>query len=252
MPRRFTPRNDRIKNIHNNKDLLYNKKAGLLIKGFFMKKINKGFSLGEVLIALGVIGIVAALSIKIMFYNVQDKQYKAQLRKTYENIKGACEALKVNYGTIPRALNTCSSDSNSNCFRDLIKTNLKYVNECNKGQSHGNCHPTTVYKLEYPEKTTNAGRANEAGLILSDGAGLLIELNSRNCLASENTLSGKCGSVIVDVNGLNNPNTLGKDIYKFILYRDGLLPLGTQGDGNDDCNTNSDGWGCAAHYLRGN
>lgn len=217
-----------------------------------MKKVNKGFSLGEILIALGVIGIVAALSIKIMFYNVQDKQYKAQLRKTYEILRATQEKIMINYGgNMLKAMNSCAN-IDSECLRDLFKSNLKYVSECDVSTSYGNCHPNLV--LYYNGTTADSSyRGNRAGLILNDGTGLIWKVDSQNCSLARNTFTNACGWITIDLNGLTPPNKWGADIFNFIIYSDQLLPLGHDGGSEvNTCTTSNTGWGCAAHYLRGN
>ena len=42
---------------------------------------NKGFTLAEVLITLGIIGVVAALTLPSLITNYQKKQIVAQLKK---------------------------------------------------------------------------------------------------------------------------------------------------------------------------
>lgn len=221
-----------------------------------MKEKNKGFSLGEVLIALGVIGIVAALSIKIMFYNVQDKQYKAQLKKTYEVLRAAHQRIIIDYGSMPKALSGCDDDEDDDCLKNILRNYLKYVDECNDGGStFGKCHPSTVYELDGDLSTDNYGRrvSNVAGLVLSDGTLLNIDNDSKTCSDTMSSLTDKCAEIAVDLNGLSGPNKIGIDVYSFQIYKDDIKPLGSQGDGyGNTCISNNNGWGCAAHYLKGN
>ena len=47
-------------------------------------KNEKAFTLAEVLITLGIIGIVAEMTIPILMQNVQDAQFKAAMKKTFQ------------------------------------------------------------------------------------------------------------------------------------------------------------------------
>lgn len=39
--------------------------------------------------------------------------------------------------------------------------------------------------------------------------------------------SGKCGSIVVDINAKRGPNKFGHDIFVFKLYADGIIPAGS-------------------------
>lgn len=48
-------------------------------------KLNKkaGFTLAEILITLGIIGVVAAMTIPTLIANTKSQQYRAQLKKLF-------------------------------------------------------------------------------------------------------------------------------------------------------------------------
>ena len=49
--------------------------------------MRKGFTLAEVLITLGIIGVVAAMTIQILISNTRGARYRAQFKKTLSTIK---------------------------------------------------------------------------------------------------------------------------------------------------------------------
>ena len=55
--------------------------------------MKKGFTLSEVLITLGVVGVVAVLTIPGVMKNYQNRLYTAQLEKIYSQISDATQAL---------------------------------------------------------------------------------------------------------------------------------------------------------------
>ena len=52
-------------------------------------KVQVGFTLAEVLITLGIIGVVAAMTIPTLMTNYQKKSTATQLKKTYATISNA-------------------------------------------------------------------------------------------------------------------------------------------------------------------
>lgn len=61
-----------------------------MCKIFSISKHNpKGFTLAEVLITLGIIGVVAAITIPSLISNYQKKSTVTQLKKTYATISNA-------------------------------------------------------------------------------------------------------------------------------------------------------------------
>ena len=55
--------------------------------------MKKGFTLSEVLITLGIVGVVAVLAIPGVMRNYQNRLYTAQLQKTYAQISDAIQSI---------------------------------------------------------------------------------------------------------------------------------------------------------------
>ena len=66
-----------------------------------MKYHNKrfGFTLAEVLITLGVIGVVAALTLPSVMSNYQKKLIAKQLEKTYADLENLIKSSEVDNGS---------------------------------------------------------------------------------------------------------------------------------------------------------
>lgn len=62
-----------------------------------MKKQN-AFTLAEVLITLGIIGVVAALTLPALIQNYQDKVMVSQAKKTYSNFSNVLNLMKSQVG----------------------------------------------------------------------------------------------------------------------------------------------------------
>lgn len=57
-----------------------------------------GFTLAEVLITLGIIGVVAALTIPTLIKNHQKHVYETKVKQTYSLVSNALEAARADYG----------------------------------------------------------------------------------------------------------------------------------------------------------
>lgn len=230
-----------------------------------MKKKYFGFTLAEVLITLGIIGIVAGMTIPTLMQNMQNEQLKTQMRKEYSVLSEAYQLLKTENGTFEDAIGGCTGNSQAidNCFKDVFKQKLKYAKECSGGATLGDCFPA-----ESNVKNLNKNNASDAylgngytsGLVLNDGTSLALYLNNTLCkgTAGPNYPNTECGFITIDVNGVKPPNTWGRDIYLFFIYTDAIRPsavgvVESWAANSDDCNTGTNnGYTCASKYLLGN
>lgn len=221
-----------------------------------LKFMKKGFTLAEVLITLGIIGVVAAMTMPTLINNINNKQNIAALKKAYSLISQAGVDVIRENGSLA---NLCEAND-TDCVRDLFKGSLKVVKTCDKGAIEGNCW---VHLNEWKRLNGDAAWSMEskAGVILNDGMFVLFGYRSPNC----NFVDGidglmadvkECGDVSVDVNGFRGPNVMGKDIFFFYITENKLVPFGTEGTWTSTnryyrCENGGDGEACAAEYISG-
>ncbi len=84
---------------------------------------NKAFTLAEVLITLGVIGVVAAMTIPIVFANVKQHEYKTAGKKAFSIINNAVQAVSLEDGMTPEEYAT-ATDINKQHYFDNLKNKL--------------------------------------------------------------------------------------------------------------------------------
>lgn len=188
-----------------------------------MKK-RKAFTLAEVLITLGIIGVVAALTIPTLVNNYRKKQFETGLKKEYSVLLQALDMYKQDNET-PLKREDCTQARNT--FKLALQPYLKILMDCGDNSS-GKCLKLTS-ETNNPTYKTYSGRPareylfDDGQLILNDGSQLYFEnsgeTNSPNVYVS------------VDVNGYNKlPNKWGEDLFTFQLMDDGkLLPMGAEG-----------------------
>jgi prepilin-type N-terminal cleavage/methylation domain-containing protein len=193
---------------------------------------KNGFTLAEVLITLGIIGVVASLTIPTLMQNQQEKATEAKLKKVYSVLSSAYTLAVQENGTPDNWGLTNSNDSTSNeNLENAIRPYLKFIKDC--GTTGTGCFsPGITYKaLRGVDWGILDEEASVAKFILSDGTniktwtggGASCPGKAGDSLALQNI----CGSFMVDINGSKSPNTMGIDTFEFWLTKYGIVPMGT-------------------------
>ena len=139
------------------------------------------FTLAEVLITLGIIGVVAAMTIPTLMMNYQKQVWESKLKKTYSVATNACE-------------------------RMLIEENVSSVDE------------TEVYGSISNDTLKKYFKIMQEGAEV-DGKGFSILLPDSAILYISTTTDGF--KFYTDVNGTETrPNTPGRDEFEFSLDKD--------------------------------
>lgn len=190
--------------------------------------MKKAFTLAEVLITLGIIGVVAALTIPTLVNNYRKKQFETGLKKEYSVLLQALDMYKQDNET---PLKKEDTDQSHGEFKNKIKPYLKILVDCGDeqaGKYEAKCVQNGYYTQDkkYTYKTYSGNIANED--LFDDGQ---IILNDGSHLLFENVGNGGAVFVSIDVNGYNKlPNKWGEDVFTFQLMNDGkLLPMGAKG-----------------------
>lgn len=211
-----------------------------------MYKQKQAFTLAEVLITLGIIGIIAAMTLPALISNLQNKHFRIMWRKIYSDLSNATLLILEREPFIGNE----SEQKMANKYSNFL-TNAKICEE-NKAVKE-RCWPDNkkIYQL-------NGSKSyNDIGAI--GGGSTCMKLNNGAVLCFDSYIA------IVDVNGSNAPNTIGRDIFAALIDKkkhtvypakghrrgwgaaDGILEELTTGDG--DCQNADYGWGCSAEYL---
>ena len=202
-------------------------------------KKNIAMTLAEVLITLGIIGIVAALTISTLFNNYQKQEYSSKLKKFYTTFNEALTNLSSDYG--------CQGDlrctglfSPTSTHIDLGEAIVKYFQTSKVCSTAANC----LTKLASDYYDGSGTRYSLDGgfykFITSDGTAIRLENNRNNCSTQwwSNNKTGHmrqaCATVVVDVNGFKPPNAFGRDLFQFYITNEKgplLYPSGGIDDG---------------------
>ena len=176
------------------------------------------FTLAEVLITLGIIGIVAALIMPAVITNYQKKEIAIKLKKDYSQINQVLQRINADYGDVQ-----VFSYSPSVFVQNYI---LPYYNGAKLYHTPANNHEKAMCYHEN-DPLSGSGRSqyndlgNSRGGYISTpflGGTTSIELPDGTCLGfnSSTNISWANVQVFIDVNGSNKkPNILGKDLFYF-------------------------------------
>lgn len=193
--------------------------------------MRKAFTLAEVLITLGIIGVVAAMTLPSLVNRIHNKDLEARFKRAYSILSQALllmkseENVEINKDTYP---------SGSLFIQDFYKYFIKY-SKCNNKQ----CGLISMASKIKPKTYNSAvnmylGFMDDVAFIAASDMDVFI-----------NAMPDTYGFLLtVDVNSLNKrPNKAGHDIFVFQIMDSKLVPLGAPGTyfRNDDDHVGIDG-----------
>ena len=209
----------------------------------------RGFTLAEVLITLGIIGVVAAMTLPALVNQTQGKELETGLQKAYSVIQTALNKMNYDEGQIVNNTNYPAHK-----FIPLFKKYFQISKDCsyescesNFVDEDGTTRVSQNYKT-YTNKRMQNSLLDDGQVFISDGMFIMIE----------NMTGGTVLFITVDVNGYNKkPNRWGHDLFTFQVMENGkLLPMGAEGtqyNSDDYCSPTStgttNGIGCTYRAL---
>ena len=204
-------------------------------------KHKAAFTLAEVLITLGIIGVVAAMTMPTIVANYQSKMFATKLKHAHSLLQNALNLYK--------AKNNCD---NLLCLADTSKTSAQVANElatvvdgaiiC-KTRDSKYCAPYSIKENSPTYKENGVYAAAYAmgwqgrmylknGLIISitqyDACKKTLTTPERDENGNETggTVSydvDRCAQIAVDTNGQSLPNQIGVDIMRYDINSEGKL-----------------------------
>lgn len=235
---------------------------------------TKAFTLAEVLITLGIIGVVAAMTMPSLISNYQQKQYEAKYAKAQNVMANGIKMMMAQndvYDVAELPIMSCTDDACRNAelskvfksysvVTDRSKLPQKYKNDPSLVKVIENADQDLLSRLNIDDNIVKAATfswstdpdfvfrledsmligikkasmpkseleivSSSKNSILRD-TDMVEEMSARNGVSTHKINSGfrpgltvetvTCLQVFVDVNGSTAPNTVGKDMYEFVL-----------------------------------
>lgn len=171
--------------------------------------------MAEVLITLGIIGVVAAITLPTLIQNYQKQVLVNQLKKTYAILNEGVKQIVASEGCTTLECAGMrpvyyATDFSQPKVRDKFVKTFKLENVY-----VGNMPDNSIYN--YTGYLLNGEEIDLKDLFVIDEYFLIGTTPDGQILVFET--AGFLGPmVIVDINGLKSPNTLGRDIFVFSMF----------------------------------
>ena len=187
------------------------------------------FTLAEVLITLGIIGVVAAITMPILLNNVESQVQAKRIENIRQKLSKVTDKMAVQSGLI--------GYDDTSAFIQEMQKHMKIAKVCDNNHLDA-CWPTKEVVLNDEGKTWEISKTKNAktlkinkdiadnwsdtiGIVTADGTSMILSYD-KTCdfdvdkygLKSDGTISNSanCLSGVYDWNGGKKPNKLGKDI----------------------------------------
>ena len=180
------------------------------------------FTLSEVLVVLGLIGTISAITIPNIAYNYKAKVLEQQYRSTYSDLKEIGSYINYDKGDVGTYANSIYSSYDSKLKTNVgwDKVFMSYINggnilETSMSSSKIPDYLRAIYKSAGTMQGPYRFNINEDGSLKSG-----IVCNNWNIWSDSKgriwTFNSESRIICVDINGTANPNRYNIDIFAFI------------------------------------
>ena len=203
------------------------------ILGGVKSACSKAFTLAETLIVIGIIGVVAALTLPNLNHATGDKETVTRLMKAYSMLNEANDRAVATYGPISEW--KCTNDL-STCYMKRIGEFLKISKSCNEADEDNfvSCEDMRI------------DGDGDIHYILTDGTYIRPNNYCEDCSCHRGEIGDDfyrknicMEDLVVDIDGLNKgKNSYGVDRFNFFVTDDvGVIPV-QDADNMDEFLTN--------------
>ena len=179
---------------------------------------KSAFTLAEVLITLGIIGVVAAVTLPTLVANYQKTVWVNQLKKTYSTLNEGFKQIVANEGCTTLECAGLSGTGNDTGF-DFSNANTKdkFVKEFKlENVFVGEPPSNSIYN--YKVKTLSGYELSFQEDFIPDNEYSLSGTTTSGEIISIVVAAWIGPIIVVDINGLKSPNTIGRDIFMFSYF----------------------------------
>ena len=237
------------------------------------KEFFWGFTLAEILIAVAIVGIIAALTIPGVVSNYNQKALITQLQKNYIELQEALLILKTeNYhrGLDGSILNKKGSKTVANTAGRFLREYYKILDDC--GSDTQPC---------FADKYADINSLTDTDFSCADGYSVTVASGAAICIipaeiTDDDVVDPNTGAptlkdidnpavVYIDVNGTEGPNIGGRDMFTYSIWQDFSIdeinPADPELDDleearetlfTNNCRTSNVGRGCFGKILNDN
>ncbi len=191
-----------------------------------LKKLFSAFTLTELLIALAILGALAGMAIPSLMEGLQKKQLTLQLKNTIAGIQQIAHNQMIAKNTKDLTLTDFNSPA-----KLLSEKNFPIVKSCEKA---ADCWTESYKKISGNTASTRYLEGDNRSIILKNGAIISYGLSN---VASTGLPSDSddrdIGIFRIDINGIDKPNMIGRDVFWFYISKKGKILNHSQVSGGD-------------------
>ena len=188
--------------------------------GRLLSSNRKGFTLAEVLVTLGIIGVVSAMTVPSLMQNYQRQSYVTQLHKVYNEIQQA----SLKYMNDKNAINLREAGLTTSAeMKIFLKDYFKVINDCETYVKEP-CFAASYKSINGTSYYTGGEWGAGASVLLASGAGILLDRPSQYQITVGDVTSYH-GHMLIDINGPKGPNIAGRDLFYAEFYDDGSIDV---------------------------
>lgn len=219
---------------------------------YYYNNFYSAFTLAEVLITLGIIGVVTAMTIPVLINNISEKSAVPLVIKYQSIFQSAIKQYMSdnNYNNLVDSDifnngGTCSQAGTQRIW-NALKSYFSVSKDCNTNINQGCTSSGTKYlnntSLPYAGDANSDSDSLYAKAVLNDGIETILVDEPNNCsydrsISHSSKLTTVCGRLRIITNDQKGPNKIGRDeFYYWILASGEVVPAGTIDDHFYGCN----------------
>lgn len=174
---------------------------------------RNSFTVAEVLITLGIIGLISAMTLPSLIKNYSKKVTTERLKQTYSMLEQAIKLSEVKngeleYWSVPKIV----GENNVKITENFVKMYIEpYLQVIGKNELNSSSASYPYYYHDANGKLVLLGGHTHYSIALING--VYLHFNAGDYESAPADIS-----VRVDINGKKNPNTLGEDLFTIRIY----------------------------------
>ena len=197
-----------------------------LINSFFNRYTKKilAFTLAETLIVMGVIGIVAALTIPNLNSSTNNQEKVTKVKKIYAELNEAQNRATAVYGPLETwFVNDTTSLAMRQRYINRITEFMKVTKSCIN--SADGCMPTSTKKVM--SDVSGFPVQSYPSVVLTSGVSFSIfSTFNKDCVENFSQTGHDCTLIEVDIDGPKKGKSMwGVDIFRFAVTKTGIIPM---------------------------
>lgn len=197
---------------------------------------HNGFTLAEVLVTLGIIGVVSAMTVPTLVQNYQRKSFVTQLHKVYSEVGQAAERYAADNNVV--SLTESRLRGNSTEVNRFATTYFKVVKNCHGSyipcfsENYDNINEDSFSVKGYTCMFTGT-LASGASICIDTGAAESEKadkdingdgvVDDNDVIRNNGVSVGQALTIEVDINGPQGPNVSGRDLFTMDVASNGMV-----------------------------